>query len=1267
VQSSHANESDQLFRTILYSIGDAVITTDAKARILHMNPVAEKLTGWREADARNKALGKVFRIIDETTRKKARNPIHRLLRDGKESELASDTILISRDGTEYYIADSAAPIHDRTGKIIGSVLVFRDQRVDRLAQRALNSAREFAESIIATVRTPFLVLDNKLEVVAANRSFFRTFQVKPEETIGRYLYDLGNRQWDIPTLRKLLETILPSNGQFEDFEVRHTFEHIGERTMLLNARRLFRERNRTQMILLAFEDVTERRRAEQVVREREEWFRRLADTTSTAIFIYQGEKLVYVNKATQRLSGFSEEELLSKRFWELVHPDDQSLVRGRGFTRRRNNVSDHYEFKILHKNQTARWIDFTAGKIIWMGQPATIGTAVDITERVMIETALRQSEERFRLLAESSLTGVYLIQHQKFIYVNQSFASTFGYTVQEIVGKLAPIDLTHRDDRARVLENIRRRIAGEIEGIRYEFKGIRKDGSITHLEVYGRRIEYAGEVGILGTLIDVSERKRGEDQLRYQAMLLQHVSDGVLSFDTNGIIRTWNKAAEGIFGYTAEEAIGRRSEELVKFEYVSPKFEEAYVRLQKTGSSTAEVRITTKSGRVITAIASASMVKDSLGTHLGYLVVTRDITEAKQAEALLRENEHRYRSIVENLTQAYYEADRRSVFTYCNPGLLLISGYTEQELLGTSSFRLVAPAHREKVMATYKKWLEDKRSDMSLEFQVQTKKGRTLWVEQITHFEFDVNGVFVKASNFLREIDERKQAEEEIKRSHEQYERFFMENLTGVYISTPEGRLLACNPAFLRIFRFSSMEEALATNLSVLYRSPAERQQLLSRLHRERKLEYHELQMVSREGNPLYLIANIIGRFDDGGRLVEIQGYLFDDTKRRQLEETLRQTQKLESIGTLASGIAHDFNNLLGIIIGHASLLLRVQHDRAGLEQSVDAITKAAQRGASLVKQILTFARKTESTFEQFDLNVLIKEMAKIVRETFPKIIELQTVLGNDVPPILADATQLQQVLLNLCVNARDAMPKGGTLTLATSRVSSLQMAGRFPNVRAPEYAMLTVKDTGLGMDEQTRQRMFEPFFTTKKPGKGTGLGLAVVHGIVQAHDGFINVESVVGRGTNFTIYLPAAQPTALEYGSVGQLRSEVRGGSETILIVEDEESLRNLLSDLLAANGYTVLAASDGHEALQLFQQHQSNIALVVSDMGLPRMTGHDLFHEIRKIDPRAKVILASGFIEPSTRSELLKTGVQDFLLKPYSNEDILVKVRHVLDATTS
>jgi two-component system cell cycle sensor histidine kinase/response regulator CckA len=390
-----------------------------------------------------------------------------------------------------------------------------------------------------------------------------------------------------------------------------------------------------------------------------------------------------------------------------------------------------------------------------------------------------------------------------------------------------------------------------------------------------------------------------------------------------------------------------------------------------------------------------------------------------------------------------------------------------------------------------------------------------------------------------------------------------------------------------------------------------------------------------------------------------------DITERKVLEDQLRQAQKLESLGTLAGGIAHDFNNVLGIILGYTSMLEDRKVDPEKSTRSIAAVNKAVQRGAGLVRQLLTFARKTETLFESVRLNDVIVELAGMLEQTLPRSIQVSSKLGKEIPSITGDSNQLHQALLNLSLNAHDAMPKGGTLTFTTRTVMGTEVRRRFPEAQKEEYVCVSVADTGIGMDKSLLARVFEPFFTTKEKGHGTGLGLAVVYGVVTSHHGFIDVESRVGHGTTFHLYFPVPECSiGVPLIAAEQARAQVPGGTETLLVVEDEEMMLDLLKSILGGKGYQVMTARDGEEAVKLYARHRNQIDLVLMDMGLPKLSGAEALQKLQGINPKVKVIFASGYINPHIKSEVLKAGVKHFVQKPYVPQEVLLHIRKVIDS---
>ncbi|HEY6951177.1 MAG TPA: PAS domain S-box protein, partial [Bacteroidota bacterium] len=633
----------------------------------------------------------------------------------------------------------------------------------------------------------------------------------------------------------------------------------------------------------------------------------------------------------------------------------------------------------------------------------------------------------------------------------------------------------------------------------------------------------------------------------------------------------------------------------------------------------------------------------------------------KQAESALRQSEERYRRLVESSPDAIViHVDGKLVFV--NEAAAKLGGATSpDQLVGRNLIDFVHADYRKVVAERIQQATIEKKELPLIEEKFVRLDGITIDVE-VSSIPFTYQGRS-GAQVVIRDITERKRAEEALRQSEERYRSLVNSARDAIFTISPEGVITSLNPAFETITGWKCEEWIGKSFTSVVHPDDhALAIQNFKRLIQGELVPVHELRIRTRKD------TYVSGEFTTTpqrlrDRVVGMIGIARDITERKKLEENLRQAQKMESLGTLAGGIAHDFNNILAIILGHASLHKKQENTPEKFSQSIEAIISATNRGVGLVRQLLTFARKAESLVEPIELNETIRDLLKLLHETFPKTIQITTHLADDLPAIRGDSTQINQVLINLCVNARDAMPSGGKLSLTTKLVSGAAVTMRFPEASANQYEQVDIVDTGFGMDEATRSRMFEPFFTTKERGKGVGLGLAVVFGIMSSHNGFIYVESARGKGTSFHLLFPVRERPGGSAASGSEEPSEVKGGHETILLVEDEDLLRDAAKEILESSGYTVLTAADGEEANRIYARRHPDISLLLSDFGLPKLQGDELFKSIKAINPKVRAIFASGYLDPQLKTELLRAGVKDFIQKPYVPDEILRKIRETLD----
>jgi len=534
----------------------------------------------------------------------------------------------------------------------------------------------------------------------------------------------------------------------------------------------------------------------------------------------------------------------------------------------------------------------------------------------------------------------------------------------------------------------------------------------------------------------------------------------------------------------------------------------------------------------------------------------------------------------------------------------------------------------------------------------------------------DQSGNVIGVVLVFRDAAEKRKAEEELKKSEERFRALYEDNPSMYFTVDSQGLVLSVNPFGAEQLGYTVHELIGQSVFNVFYPDDKEavKQQMEVCLHNPGKVEHWELRKVRKDGIMLWVreAARAV-RGSDGNPVVLV--VCEDITKRKQaeeehakLEQQLLQAQKMEAIGQLAGGVAHDFNNLLTAIIGYGHLLKNDENKDDRMSAYVGQILSAAERAAILTNDLLTFSRKQIVNLQPVNLNKIIKNMESLLLRVIGEDIELSRVLTDTALTIMADSTQIDQILMNLATNAQDAMPKGGSFIIRTDRV---EINGEYIKVygygKPGSYALLSVEDTGTGMDEKIRGRIFEPFFTTKEVGKGTGLGLSMVYGIVKQHDGYINAYSEPGRGTTFKIFLPLIQ------SKVEQLKPDelvkVKGGTETILIGEDDTQVRNLLKEVLSNAGYIIIEAMDGNDAVEVFQKHKDNVHLLILDVIMPKKNGKEVYAEIKNVKSDIKVIFVSGYSEDIIyKKGILEVGL-NFISKPVSPDELLIKVRDVLD----
>ncbi|MBI4542236.1 MAG: PAS domain S-box protein [Gemmatimonadetes bacterium] len=725
----------------------------------------------------------------------------------------------------------------------------------------------------------------------------------------------------------------------------------------------------------------------------------------------------FVSRQAERILGYPVERWLREPdFWrDHIHPEDRerAVAYCLGATRERR---DHeLEYRMLAADGRAVWLHDVVTVVAGEGRQVRLrGVMVDITEGKGTQVALEAAERQFRTLVEQSLAGIYIIQDGRFRYVNQRAAEMLGCSRDEMVSRLGVLDVVVEEDRELVESKIRERIEGSAQSAQYAFRARRGDRTLVHLEVFGTRTELDGRPAIIGTALDVTDRRRTEEALR-------------------------------------------------------------------------------------------------------------------ESEASIR-------------------------------------GFVE-------------------------------------------------------------NAVF------------------------------------GIYRSTVDGRLTMVNPALVEMLGYDSAEELLGVDMATgLYRDPAERARLIAQYGPHERFDVVEVEWKRKDGSPIAVRLTGRGLRDAQGTVLGFEVIVEDVSERQALQRQLQQAQKMEAVGQLAGGMAHNFNNLLTAILTTTELMSRELPADSPLRADVEAIREAGIHGAALTSKLLGFSRRKELEFQVLDLSELLGDFTRLLRGLVPENIELKMALEPAGAVVRADADAVEQIVMNLVTNARDAMPGGGTLVISTARAAlDQEFSERYGWGGPGDYVVLTVSDTGGGMDRQTQQRIFEPFFSTKPVGVGTGLGMAMVYGLVKQQGGYVHVYSEPGRGTTVKVYFQAESGVAPSRTT--QETPVVKGGTERILVVEDELALRRAAERALEKHGYTVLVAADGQEALELLRMEKGAIDLVVTDVVMPRLGGSELVEALRLERVEVPVLLTSGYTAPHPRvAPGLPSGLP-FLAKPWTIAELLAAVRSALD----
>ncbi len=888
----------------------------------------------------------------------------------------------------------------------------------------------------------------------------------------------------------------------------------------------------------------------------------------------------------------------------------------------------------------------------------------------MDQNGITEQFAELALLYRTAPIGLALVDREmNYVRVNDKLAefngrpvaSHLGRSFSEIVPEMAP-----------ALEPIVRRVFDtgmpvsdlEINSATPAVPGESRDWLVSFLPLRLKR----GEIrGVTIVMIDITNRKQTERNLviqkAYLEQLVESAPEAIAFVDTKNIVLRINREFTHLFGYEAAESVGQNLDALVVPEEKCEEgkwLDEEAERGAITSIETVRRRKDGSRIEVSLLVSPVNVAENQIAVYCIY----RDITRRKRAEEELRESEERYRRLVELSPDAVWVRRGEKIIFINSAGVKLLGATAPDEVVGKSALDLMHPSHRAVAARRMAELQSPGQTVPFLEEKLVRLDGSVVDVE-IAATSFKI-GKETASQVIVHDLTERKRAERELLAAETRF-RLLVEQLPAItYMAGfgAEGDWSYVSPQIEAILGFTPTEWVADPKLWFRQLHPEDAAKVigLEETCRMSGQPYSAEYRLQAKDGKYHWFTDIATVVRNANGIESLQGVMTDVTETKMLEAQFRQSQKMEAVGQLAGGIAHDFNNLLMVIRGHTDLLLNSAGGQP--RENIAQIQKAADRAAALTRQLLAFSRMQVLQPEVLDLNQVVADMASMIERLFGSNIEFIFSTDPELGHVRADAGQLEQVLLNLAVNARDAMPSGGCLRIRTENVRFAPGDARpLPAIGDGDYAALIVTDTGEGMDAKTQARIFEPFFTTKEKGRGTGLGLATVYGIVKQSGGFIFVDSAPGQGTAFTIFLPRVND-AESVAKTSQLPEVTRHGAETILVVDDESGIRNLAAEYLEGCGYTVLIAAGGVEARDLVAKYGGPIHLLLTDTVMPRMTGHELVQNISALRPDIKVIYMSGYLEFNASAHIQSGDGALYIQKPFSLDALGKIVRSAIES---
>jgi two-component system cell cycle sensor histidine kinase/response regulator CckA len=1150
-----------------------------------------------------------------------------------------------RFGAADYVVKSAGYLHQ-----LPWILENAHTRTEILReQKTLKAQEEYFRSLIENVSDIILVWDMETDgtVEYVSPSFERILGRRAEEIIGT---NYGESRFVHPDDITLLaeataKTALHPGCTGPTIELRLLHRDGSWHAMETVGRSLADPQGHIK-IVTTMRDVTERRLTEETLNWKTALLEATLNSSLDGIMVVDGKRRGRISINQQAIDLWKiPDEVLERNDYEA------QLKHSTGMTRYPDQFLEKVNYLYEHPNETCRdEIELNDGTIVdrytapVFGEDATyygrIWTFHDITEQKHAERLLQESEQSLMAILAASPIGIGRVENKVIDWVNETLCHMSGYTAEELKGQEVRLFFPSSDVYARTVETLYESGHGEVRIKRKD--GSLADSLIQISPLYGNAYVF--------TITDMTSQKEAENTLRFTQVCVDRAFDSVIWETIDGDIVYVNDATCSQTGYTREELLQMNIKN-INPDFSPERWKKRWSLKKEGGALFFQSYHRAREGRIFPVEVASNYIEYEGKAYT--CSIARDITERKSAEEALRQSEERYHTFIDSTSDMVFLKDDQYRHVIVNRQLAAFFGREEDDIIGKTDFDLMPPDPAARCRETDRAALQSSSVRIDMELNGDRVYESLKFPVKLSHNRVGIGG-------FIRDITDHKKAEAALQESEAKYRSVVENSLVGFYI-IQDGLFRFVNKRFCEIHGYA--EEEVVDRLDPIRNTVPEDREIV-RKHIEGRISglvpsvEYSVRVLRKDGQIITLKV-VAGSSVYKGRPAVV-GTLIDITREETLESQLRQAQKMEAIGTLAGGVAHDFNNILTVFTGYGTLLRMGMDEANPLQMYVDQILSASQKAANLTQSLLAFSRKQPISLAPVSINTVVQGTRKLLQRLLTEDIALKTVFCQDDTTVMADATQIDQILFNLATNARDAMPKGGVLIIETKVIElDNESAQLYGFNEAGKYVLLSVSDTGVGMSETTKEKIFEPFFTSKEVGKGTGLGLATVYGVVKQHGGHITVYSEINGGTTFRIYLPSVtiRPAAEQPPP-----PEIRPGHETILVAEDNDGVRQLITKMLTQYGYTVIEATDGDEAIRKFRNH-SPIDLLILDSVMPKKNGREAYDEIIKTAPHIKVIFTSGY----TRDIILDKGIEDrrfdFISKPLSPGELLRKVREVLD----